>query len=53
MSFLFVALGGDMGAMGRYMISLIPAKIDYPLLTLITNIMGALLIGFISGTKKA
>ena len=49
MSFLFVALGGAMGAMGRYMISLIPAKIDYPLLTLITNIMGALLIGFISG----
>ena len=49
MSFLFVALGGALGAMGRYAISLVPMKSEFPLLTLITNISGAVLIGFIVG----
>ena len=49
MSFLFVALGGALGAIGRYAISLIPVKTDFPILTLITNILGAILIGFIVG----
>lgn len=49
MSFLFVALGGAAGAMGRYAISLIPSKSDFPILTLITNIIGAVLIGLIVG----
>lgn len=49
MSFLFVALGGALGAIGRYAISLIPIKTDFPILTLITNILGAILIGFIVG----
>lgn len=49
MSFLFVALGGAAGAAGRYAISLIPVKSSFPILTLITNIMGAVLIGFIVG----
>ena len=49
MSFLFVALGGALGAVGRYAISLIPIKTEFPLLTLITNILGAVLIGFIVG----
>ncbi len=49
MDFLFVAFGGAIGAMGRYAISLISVKSDFPLLTLITNILGALLIGFIVG----
>ncbi len=49
MAFLFVALGGAVGAMGRYAISLIPIKIEFPLLTLIINIIGAVLIGFIVG----
>ena len=49
MSFLFVALGGAIGAMGRYAISLIPVKTAFPVLTLITNILGAVLIGFIVG----
>ena len=49
MSFLFVALGGALGAMGRYAISLIPVKAEFPILTLITNIIGAVLIGFIVG----
>ena len=49
MSFVFVALGGAIGAIGRYAISLIPVKTEFPILTLITNILGAILIGFIVG----
>ena len=49
MSFLFVALGGAVGAMARYAISLIPVKTGFPILTLIRNIAGAILIGFIVG----
>ncbi|MCR4717331.1 MAG: fluoride efflux transporter CrcB [Lachnospiraceae bacterium] len=49
MNFLFVALGGAIGAMGRYAISLIPVKTTFPILTLITNIIGAILIGIIVG----
>ncbi len=49
MNFLFVALGGAVGAMGRYAISLIPVRADFPVLTLVTNILGAVLIGFVVG----
>ena len=49
MNFLYVALGGALGAMARYAISLIPVKTQFPILTLITNILGAVLIGFIVG----
>jgi CrcB protein len=44
-----VALGGGLGALGRYFISLVPVKAEFPILTLLTNIMGAMLIGFIVG----
>ena len=55
MSFAFVALGGALGAAARYAISLIPIKTQFPILTLVTNILGAILIGFIVGItdKKA
>ena len=43
MNFLFVALGGAVGAMARYAISLIPLKTEFPFLTLITNVIGAIL----------
>ena len=49
MNFLLVALGGAAGAAGRYAISLIPAKTGFPVLTLLTNLLGAILIGFIVG----
>lgn len=49
MSFIFVAFGGALGAMARYAISLIPIKMDFPVLTFITNVIGAVLIGFIVG----
>lgn len=49
MSFVFVALGGALGAVARYAISLLPVKTQFPMLTLVTNILGAILIGFIVG----
>lgn len=46
--FLFVGIGGAFGSMLRYAISLIPYKQTFPLLTLMTNICGAILIGCIT-----
>lgn len=48
-SFAAVAAGGAVGAVLRYLISLIPFKGDFPFATLIANLLGALAIGFISG----
>ena len=47
--FIYVGLGGAVGAIGRYLISLLPAKTEFPVWTLVTNFAGALLIGFIVG----
>ena len=52
MSFVFVTLGGAFGAVVRYAISLIPVKGQFPILTLLTNILGAILIGFIVGLTQ-
>ena len=51
MDFLFVALGGASGAAARYAISLIPVKTDFPVLTFVTNLLGAVLIGVIVGVS--
>ena len=51
MNFLCVALGGALGALGRYAVSMLPVKTEFPFLTLITNILGAVLIGFIAGME--
>ena len=47
-SLLFVALGGALGAAGRHGLSLLPGR-GFPLLTLLTNFLGAVAIGFLSG----
>ena len=39
MNFLAVALGGAIGAAGRYAISLMPVKAEFPVLTLITIVL--------------
>ncbi len=52
MNFLFVGLGGAVGAMLRYALGLIPYKGEFPVLTLAINLLGAVLIGFISGIAK-
>lgn len=49
MGFFFVALGGALGAAGRYALSLIPVRTEFPFITLMTNILGAMAIGFIAG----
>ena len=55
MDFLFVALGGAAGAVSRYALSLVNVKLDFPLMTFITNIAGSFLIGLIASLciKKA
>ena len=50
--FIMVGLGGALGSMLRYLISLIPVNNTFPFLTLITNLLGALLIGFIVGLSE-
>lgn len=47
--FIFVALGGALGSVMRYAVSLIPCKQSFPVLTLAINLMGALFIGYIAG----
>ncbi len=46
---IFVGLGGFSGAVLRYLLTLIPVKSNFPLMTFIVNISGAVLIGFIIG----
>lgn len=50
MSVLMVALGGAVGAVLRYLLGLIPVKeiTSFPFITLIINVLGALLIGSIA-----
>lgn len=44
-----VALGGALGAVGRYGLSLLPWREGFPWATLLTNFLGAVAIGFLSG----
>jgi len=53
MNFVSVMLGGGIGAGLRYAISLVPVKCVFPILTLITNLIGAVLIGFIVGFAES
>ncbi len=45
----WVGCGGAVGAILRYAISLLPWKGEFPLLTLVTNLAGAILIGLVVG----
>jgi CrcB protein len=53
MRFISVALGGALGALGRYVISLLPVRTEFPVLTLLTNIIGAMIIGFVVGIVES
>lgn len=46
---LAVAIGSALGGAGRYALSSIPLKSSFPVLTLLVNVLGALLIGFVTG----
>lgn len=48
-SFLWVGLGGAVGAVCRYGLSLVPVRCGFPILTLLTNLLGAVAIGFVAG----
>lgn len=46
---LLVGLGGALGAMLRYLLSLLPVSGHLPLMTLLINATAALLMGFFTG----
>lgn len=50
--FIYVGIGGAIGAILRYGISCLPIKNDFLILTLITNMLGALLIGIVVGLAE-
>lgn len=45
---ILVGLGGALGAMLRYGISLIPFRQGFPIATLLTNLLGAFFIGLLA-----
>ena len=47
---LFVGFGGALGAIARYLLSLVPIKPEsgFPVITLIINVIGAFCIGLIA-----
>lgn len=46
---LAVAVGSALGGAGRYALSLLPLKSSFPLATFLVNVLGAFLIGFVTG----
>lgn len=48
-SFFAVAAGGAIGAVLRYMVSLVPFRGGFPAATFLVNVIGAFVLGFISG----
>lgn len=48
MNGLMVAIGGGMGALARYGLSLLPISKQFPVATFLTNLLGAFLIGLIA-----
>ena len=52
MQVFIVALGGALGASARYGLSLLPGKWDFPVWTFLTNLCGAVIIGFLAGILR-
>lgn len=46
---LSVAAGGALGASGRYLAGMLPYSGSFPLVTLLINLLGSALIGFVTG----
>ena len=49
---LFIALGGALGAVLRYVTKLLCGNTTFPFATLTVNLLGCLLIGFLGGICK-
>ena len=47
MKFFMIGIGGGIGAIFRYLISIVPLKVSFPVQTFVTNILGAILIGVV------
>lgn len=47
MKFLIIAVGSGLGAIFRYLISILPIKSTFPIQTFLINLLGAILIGII------
>lgn len=48
MNFVYVGVGGAIGSMFRYAVSLLPIPGNFPFATLIVNFLGAIIIGILS-----
>lgn len=46
---IMVGIGGAIGAILRYLLSLLPFEAAFPFATFITNILGAFFIGIVTG----
>lgn len=49
MNFIFVATGGALGSVFRYILSLILIKSSFPLATFLVNVIGSVIIGMLFG----
>ena len=47
MKFFMIGIGGGIGAILRYLISVVPLKVSFPVQTFVTNVLGAILIGVV------
>ena len=52
-TYIYVGLGGALGAMLRYALSTVTVRTDFPFMTLLTNLTGAFLIGCIVGIAES
>lgn len=52
MSLILVALGGALGAVCRYGLSLLPFSSDFSLSTFVTNVLGAFVMGLVIGLSE-
>ena len=54
MGWLFVGLGGFLGSVGRYLLSMaIPAAAGFPIATFLINIVGSFALGYLAGLDLA
>ncbi len=49
MNFVYVAIGGALGAILRYSLNYLPVSTAFPFKTLIANVAGSFIIGVIAG----
>ena len=52
LEFLFVGVGGFIGSCARYGLNLLTARINFPMGTLLSNVIAGLFIGFIIGMEN-